>query len=211
MDSNAILQISSAGLVTAAVPATGMRWVQVGARVTHHLGRGARVAIWLMTWATLSSSGCTESSKPDNANDNDASEQNLLPEELDGLFHLVGDVGDANPTSLRLVADGTFAWGVSGCDYLGGDVGIWTREADNIVLHPSEGRERFLWSKEHVVGPVERVVIAANEAGLEATPPSEPAQQWQPGGVCPVCSTYEAIACDDPYLAEEPSISRAVR
>jgi hypothetical protein len=192
--------------------AAGDRWAQVGIRVMHHLGRGVRVAIWLTTWAALSSSGCSESSKPENANDNnDASEQNLLPEELEGLFHLVGDVGDANPTSLRLAADGTFAWGVSGCDYFGGDVGVWTREGDVIALRPSEGRERFLWSKEHVVGPVERVVIAANEAGLETTPPSEPAQQWRPGGVCPVCSTFEAVACDDPYLADEPSISAVVQ
>jgi hypothetical protein len=186
----------------------GLRsWSHVRVRAVHPLEMGARVALWLSAWAVLSA-GCSESSEPDKAKRSESPDQNLLPEELDGVFHLTGETGDLNPTNLRLASDGTFAWGVSGCDYFSGDVGTWSREGDEIVLHPSEGRERFLWSGRYGTAPVDEIVIKANETGLRAWSPSETSieQQWDPNAVCPDCSGASSIACDDPYLADKPSL-----
>ena len=137
----------------------------------------------------------------------DSREQRMLPDGLEGLFHLTGKRGDINPTSLRLDADGTFAWGVSGCDYFSGDIGVWSREGDTIVLAPSAGSERFLWSGQ-VTSPVDQIVIEATEDGLRARSPSETSsdQSWARGGVCPNCEDFSSSACDDPYLATTASI-----
>ncbi|MGB5811193.1 MAG: hypothetical protein WBG86_11720 [Polyangiales bacterium] len=138
-------------------------------------------------------------------------------EGVPGLYHLPGR---SDALSLEIQSEGTFRWFISGCDFFGGDEGIWRRSDDGIVLLPLDGESTFRWSADFRVQEVERldVAIDADEQGLLITGPAEvitEPQRWIVGGICPICggspdpdvlqlgpTGFEL--CDDPFPSLSP-------
>lgn len=98
-----------------------------------------------------------------------------------GLFHLPMTV---DATNLELLADNTFRWSISGCDFFGGDKGRVSVEADELVLLPAEGASTFLWNNGELSSRVSEVRLEVSEGGLID---SQSGQSWVAGGVCSIC------------------------
>lgn len=105
--------------------------------------------------------------------------------------YFVPDKVDA--TNLVLEADGTFRWTIDGCDFSGGDCGIWKRsQPHTIVLLPSPGKAQFAWDGREGAGAVTQMNVVGDANGDLVMPISVPgakplAQRWKQGRVCVVC------------------------
>lgn len=129
-----------------------------------------------------------------------------------GLYHLPDRV---DAFSLEIRAEGTFRWRVSGCDFFGGDEGLWRSSDEGIVLLPLDGETTFLWLVGPRVQDVERLDVSADadEEGLLVTGLGEGVpepQRWIVGGLCTICGgsldpnvlqlgPTGLEPCDDPF------------
>lgn len=60
-----------------------------------------------------------------------------------GLYHLAElQVASAN---LRVDTDGTFRWAIDGCDFFGGDRGVWTSDGVALTLRSATAGQQFMW------------------------------------------------------------------
>ncbi len=105
--------------------------------------------------------------------------------------YFVPDKVDA--TNLVLEADGTFRWTIDGCDFGGGDCGVWKRsQPHTIVLLPSPGKTKFNWNGGVGVSAVTEMNVVGDPSGdlvMQISSPGEKplAQRWKQGRVCAVC------------------------
>jgi hypothetical protein len=103
------------------------------------------------------------------------------------LYHLA-DVAD--PTTLELSSDGSFRWVTNGCDFVGGDKGLWITEDATVVLLPRAGKAQFRWhAGREGIRQRARVVLRSSGDGFQADSGlADALQSWLPGARCPQCS-----------------------
>lgn len=106
-----------------------------------------------------------------------------------GLYHLPDRV---DAVSLEIQPEGTFRWRVSGCDYFGGDEGLWRPSEEGILLLPLSGEATFLWNVGSATLDVDRLDVSpdAIDEALLVTGFGESAaepQRWIGGGLCTIC------------------------
>lgn len=125
------------------------------------------------------------------------------PVEL-GVYHLDG----VDATNLELASDGTFRWGIFGCDFAGAGAGLWRVDGDALVLHPVEGEQSFTWVHDgSFAARMTRLEVRHGDTPevLEVRGMDDLEQTWAAGGTCAICGDdwpgpTGTEACDDPYL-----------
>lgn len=124
-----------------------------------------------------------------------------------GLYHLpTSDV-----VNLRIDADGTFRYLLSGGDYGSAELGRWSVEGAQTMLLPKAGRARFTWVGLQGGPIVDKVLVRAGANADELIVVAESSlgreeQSWKRGGMCRRSepnavngSPFSKWPCDDPF------------
>jgi hypothetical protein len=121
------------------------------------------------------------------------------------FYHLEGKIDAVN---LALEPDGTFHWTINGCDFFGGDCGVWVAEGSGAILTPHSSLPSFDWVNDGTfAAKVVRVTLRPGPAGDQVTASGvqtdgQPFKQtWKQGRVCPECGGLGPTAlypCSDP-------------
>lgn len=126
--------------------------------------------------------------------------------DLTGVWHHA----QIDATNLEIRSDGTFRWGIDGCDFLGGDTGVWRTVGVEVELAADAGRTTFAWVDDvSFANQVQWVRLSSPGEGtltISGSIDGKPfSQQWTRGGVCPTCGgelgpTSKPKLCSDPFL-----------
>ena len=121
------------------------------------------------------------------------------------IYHLDGMVDAVN---LALLADGTFHWTIDGCDFFGGDCGVWVPEGSGAILTPNAGVAAFNWVNGGTFAArAVRVTLRPGPAGDQVTASGlqldgQPFKQtWNEGRICAMCGGLGPTGlqpCSDP-------------
>lgn len=110
-----------------------------------------------------------------------------------GVFHRNEGPDERN---IEIDPDGTFFWRIYGCDFGGGDCGVWsavgTGAGTNLVLTPKPPATTMTWDDGVTFArKVTKVVVRDRGGSLEmrvfAADGEKPVQAWYPGRVCAPC------------------------
>ncbi|CAN5162804.1 hypothetical protein BH09MYX1_BH09MYX1_28970 [soil metagenome] len=135
----------------------------------------------------------------------------LLPPKLRGVFH-----SDMGPDERNLVidGDGTFFWEIFGCDFGGGDCGVWRNTGTTVVLTPRPPATSMSWATPpEVTGKVVKIVLSEHGGNLEAHGTTALGktfvQLWYPGQICAPCGdslgpSGKLYACTRPLTKSCP-------
>jgi len=106
----------------------------------------------------------------------------------------------------------TFGWGISGCDFFGGDQGRIEKDGNSWTLLPAIGRSSFTWDSGGSFGNEVTELTATIDGELDYLDVrgqiggSLVIQDWQHGGSCPICGGNLGPTgkeeCADPYLGD---------
>lgn len=104
-----------------------------------------------------------------------------------GIWHRA----QVDATNLEIKADGTFRWTIEGCDFGGGDCGVWKAHPEGgIVLRPAAGDTSFEWmgSGFRDAASALRVTRVGDTVVIRGTVGGEVRdQKWELGRVCAQC------------------------
>jgi hypothetical protein len=126
---------------------------------------------------------------------------NPLDSKIIGVWHLPRG---ADAVNLEIKSDGTFVWGMSGCDTSDGDQGVWTAGADGLELHASSEHGTFRWQSHREMKSV-RASIKNGDLFIQGVADETFEQTWKTGTVCAECGDPRrslgptaVVSCDVP-------------
>lgn len=128
-----------------------------------------------------------------------------------GIFHRDEGPDERN---LEIDSDGTFFWRIYGCDFGGGDCGVWSPVGTTLVLTPKPPATTMTWEDGSTFNrAVTKVVVRDKGANLElrvfAADGEKLLQAWFRGRVCAPCGGGEGpsgklFACNKPLVRSCP-------
>lgn len=129
---------------------------------------------------------------------------------MQGIFHRDEGPDERN---LEIDPDGTFFWRIYGCDFGGGDCGVWSVAGTTLVLTPKPPATTMTWDDGVTfTRKVTKVVLRDKGANLEARISADDGekllQAWFPGRVCAPCSgegpSGKLVPCNKPLVRSCP-------
>jgi hypothetical protein len=125
-----------------------------------------------------------------------------------GIYHLLDRV---DAFSLEISADGTFRWGINGCDFWFHSAGVWKQSRAGLIITPPTGEDALDWPVGYSFRKeVTRVELYVGADGVLVASGSGTdgrfQQRWGHGGVCAECGTLgpsNVGLCQDPLLGAE--------